>query len=202
MLILGETGSGKEVVVPGYSQTISYRAGRFYALIAEQSPRNWSIPSCLAMKPAASPGPQDCERDGLSGPIKARFFSMNVANCRWPGKRGLLRILQDGTFERVGGEKQLQVDVRGRSDASQFAKRWSARERSAKIFGIASPSRCFHWKPPPLRDWPEDIPALAGHFALRASKRFGLPPCAPTPEDVNLLAAYPLAGERAASWPR
>jgi len=46
---------------------------------------------------------------------------------------------------------------------------------------------------PPLRDRPEDIPALAAHFALRAAKRFGLPARTPSPQDVNLLAGY--------SWP-
>src|SRR5262249_6834159 len=46
---------------------------------------------------------------------------------------------------------------------------------------------------PPLRDRPEDIPALAAHFALRAAKRFGLPSRSPSPLDVNLLIGY--------SWP-
>jgi hydrogenase-4 transcriptional activator len=47
---------------------------------------------------------------------------------------------------------------------------------------------------PPLRERPEDIPELALHFALRAATRFGTPPLAPTPEDLELLLAYPWPG--------
>jgi DNA-binding NtrC family response regulator len=43
---------------------------------------------------------------------------------------------------------------------------------------------------PALRERREDIPALATHFALRAAHRFGLAPQLPTPEDLELLAAY------------
>ena len=42
---------------------------------------------------------------------------------------------------------------------------------------------------PPLRERSEDIPALANHFALRASTRFGTPPRLPAPEDLELLRA-------------
>src|SRR5262249_28099026 len=42
----------------------------------------------------------------------------------------------------------------------------------------------------PLRERPEDIAALATHFALRAATRFGLPALAPTRDDVSLLASY------------
>ena len=40
---------------------------------------------------------------------------------------------------------------------------------------------------PPLRERPEDIPALARHFALKAARRFGTPPRIPTPDDIRLL---------------
>jgi hydrogenase-4 transcriptional activator len=47
---------------------------------------------------------------------------------------------------------------------------------------------------PPLRDRPEDIPALATHFALRAATRFGAPPRLPSPEEMELLLEYPWPG--------
>jgi hydrogenase-4 transcriptional activator len=47
---------------------------------------------------------------------------------------------------------------------------------------------------PALRDHPEDIPAMAEHFARRAASRFGLPPRSPTPADLSLLTAYRWAG--------
>lgn len=47
---------------------------------------------------------------------------------------------------------------------------------------------------PPLRERKEDIPALAIHFALRASRRFGTRPLSPSPEDLRLLVSYPWPG--------
>jgi transcriptional regulator with GAF, ATPase, and Fis domain len=47
---------------------------------------------------------------------------------------------------------------------------------------------------PPLRERPEDIPALARHFALKAARRFGTPPRIPTPDDIRLLLTYAWPG--------
>ncbi|MBN1513139.1 MAG: sigma-54-dependent Fis family transcriptional regulator, partial [Phycisphaerae bacterium] len=104
----------------------------------------------------------------------------------------LLRILQDGTFERVGGEKPLKVDVRivaaTHRDLQSMVAEGTFRAdlwyRMA-VFPIELPS---------LRDRPEDMPALATHFALRAAKRFGLPILTPTPEDIHVLLAYDWPG--------
>jgi transcriptional regulator with GAF, ATPase, and Fis domain len=102
-----------------------------------------------------------------------------------------LRILQDGTFERVGGERQIHVDVRvvAATHRNLQAMVGEGTFREDLWYRLA----VFPIHLPPLRDRPEDVPALAAHFALRAAKRFGLPGRMPTPEDVNLLAAY--------SWP-
>jgi DNA-binding NtrC family response regulator len=43
---------------------------------------------------------------------------------------------------------------------------------------------------PALRERPEDIPALARHFAQLAAQQFGLKPAVPTPEDIRLLSSY------------
>jgi transcriptional regulator with GAF, ATPase, and Fis domain len=47
---------------------------------------------------------------------------------------------------------------------------------------------------PPLREHPEDIAALAAHFARRAATRFGLTPQMPSPQDIALLTAYTWPG--------
>jgi transcriptional regulator with GAF, ATPase, and Fis domain len=104
----------------------------------------------------------------------------------------LLRILQDGTFERVGGERQLTVDVRivaaTHRDLQGLVS--SGRFREDLWYRIA----IFPIKLPPLRERKEDIPALATHFALRAAKRLGTLPLAPTAADIDLLLRYAWPG--------
>jgi transcriptional regulator with GAF, ATPase, and Fis domain len=104
----------------------------------------------------------------------------------------LLRILQDGSFERVGGQRTLHVDVRivaaTHRDLRAMVAEGSFREDLWYRIAV------FPIELPPLRERPEDVPALANHFALRAATRFGTPPRIPTPEDLELLVDYPWPG--------
>ena len=104
----------------------------------------------------------------------------------------LLRILQDGTFERVGGEHPLHVDVRivAATHRDLAAMIGDGRFRQDLWYRLA----VFPIRLPPLRDRPADIPVMAAHFALRAAKRLGMPPMVPTAEDVTLLVSYPWPG--------
>jgi transcriptional regulator with GAF, ATPase, and Fis domain len=104
----------------------------------------------------------------------------------------LLRILQDGWMERVGGHEPVHVDVRivaatHRDLAAMVAE---GQFREDLWYRIA----VFPIRLPPLRERPEDIPALARHFAERAAVRFVLPEAPLTVEDIQLLTAYPWPG--------
>ena len=104
----------------------------------------------------------------------------------------LLRILQDGWMERVGGHEPVHVDVRivaatHRDLAAMVAE---GQFREDLWYRIA----VFPIRLPPLRERPEDIPAMARHFAERAAVRFVLPEAPLTAEDIRLLTAYPWPG--------
>jgi transcriptional regulator with GAF, ATPase, and Fis domain len=104
----------------------------------------------------------------------------------------LLRILQYGTFERVGGQKQLNVYVRvvaaTHLDLREMVRRGDFRDDLWYRIAV------FPLVIPPLRERTEDIPALAAHFALRAAKRLGAPPLTPSDSDIWRLVAYPWPG--------
>jgi transcriptional regulator with GAF, ATPase, and Fis domain len=103
-----------------------------------------------------------------------------------------LRILQDGSFEKVGGQRQLNVNVRIIAATHRDLKKMVAQGtfREDLWYRIA----VFPIFIPPLRERLDDIPALSAHFALRAAKRLGNPPLIPEPEDLTLLAAYDWPG--------
>jgi transcriptional regulator with GAF, ATPase, and Fis domain len=109
-----------------------------------------------------------------------------------PAQVRLLRVLQDGTFERVGGQRAFRVDVRivAATHRDLRAMLADGRFREDLWYRIS----VFPIDLPPLREHAEDVPALATHFALRAAARFGTPPIAPSPEDLELLVAYPWPG--------
>ena len=107
----------------------------------------------------------------------------------------LLRILQDGWLDRVGGQRPISVDVRivaathrdlpGMVAAGQFREDLWYR---LAVFPIVIP---------PLRERLEDIPELARHFARRAATRFGLYPAEPTAGGYRAVDGVFLARQRA-----
>ena len=104
----------------------------------------------------------------------------------------LLRILQDGTFERVGGERighgRRRVIAATHRDLKSMVAAGEFREDLWYRLAV------FPLSLPPLRDRVEDIPAMASQFALKASQRTGVPAVLPSPDDINLLVNYPWPG--------
>ncbi|MGB2988108.1 MAG: sigma-54 dependent transcriptional regulator [Phycisphaerae bacterium] len=192
VLLFGETGSGKEVI----ARAIHARSGR------ERGP--FLRVNCGAIPPELIDSELfGHERGSFTGAVAMRkgwferadggtLFLDEVGELPLAAQVRLLRILQDGTFERVGGQRQLSVDVRVIAATNQDLQRMvtGGRFREDLWYRLA----VFPIQLPSLRDRPEDLSALATHFALRSAKRFGLPILVPLPDDVNLLLAYDWPG--------
>jgi len=103
-----------------------------------------------------------------------------------------LRVLQDGTLERVGGHQPITVDVRivaaTHRKLEAMVAQGSFREDLWYRISV------FPIRLPALRERMEDIPELARHFARRAGQRLGGMSLAPTERDLELLARYDWPG--------
>ena len=192
VLILGETGSGKEVV----ARAIHSRSRRTSGPVLRVN--------CGAIPPELIDSELfGHERGSFTGAISMRkgwfersdggtLFLDEVAELPLAAQVRLLRILQDGSFERVGGQRQLHVDVRVVAATNRDLQTTVAEGqfREDLWYRIA----VFPIRIPPLRERIEDIPALATHFALRAAKRLGTIPLVPSPADNDLLVSYAWPG--------
>jgi transcriptional regulator with GAF, ATPase, and Fis domain len=104
----------------------------------------------------------------------------------------LLRVLQEGTFERVGEARTRRADVRviaaTNRDLARDVERGRFRADLYYRLGV------FPIEVPPLRKRREDVPALARHFVAQAARRLGLRAPRLTDEDLGTLAAYDWPG--------
>jgi hydrogenase-4 transcriptional activator len=192
VLILGETGSGKEVVARAVHAGSPRRNGPVMRV------------NCGAIAPDLVDSELfGHERGSFTGAVNHRkgwferadggtLFLDEVAELSLGAQVRLLRILQDGAFEKVGGQRTQNIDVRlvaaTHRDLAELVA--DGRFREDLYYRI----NVFPIRLPPLRERRQDIAALAGHFATRAGLRLGASPLIPTADDVERLLAYDWPG--------
>src|SRR5690606_18333237 len=192
VLVLGETGSGKEVVARAIHVRSRRAAAPFLRVNCGAIPHGLIDSELFGHERGSFTGAEGQRKGWFERADGGTLFLDEIGELPLPAQVRLLRILQDGTFERVGGQRPLTVDVRivAATHRDLQAMVADGRFREDLWYRIA----VFPIAVPPLRERPEDVPALATHFALRAATRFGTTPRIPSPEDMELLVAYPWPG--------
>ncbi len=192
VLILGETGSGKEVVARAIHTRSRRSAGPFLRVNCGAIPSELVDSELFGHERGSFTGAVGERKGWFERADGGTLFLDECGELPLAAQVRLLRILQDGQLERVGSEKSMHVDVRiiaaTHRDLEQMVA--DGRFRQDLWYRLA----VFPVQLPPLRERLLDISALAAHFALRAAQRLGLPPLVPTAEDIGLLVEYPWPG--------
>ncbi|MCG6942814.1 MAG: sigma-54-dependent Fis family transcriptional regulator [Thiohalocapsa sp.] len=192
VLILGETGSGKEVIARAIHTGSARPAGPFLRVNCGAIPPDLADSELFGHERGSFTGAAGRRKGWFERADGGTLFLDEIGELTPAVQVRLLRILQDGTFERVGGQQQLRVDVRlvAATHRDLQAMVRDGRFREDLWYRI----NVFPLRLPALRERREDIPAMASHFALRAAERLGLTPRLPTPADMTRLLAYPWPG--------
>ncbi len=188
VLIFGETGTGKEVI----SRAIHVRSPReskpFHRVNCGAIPPELIDSHLFGHEAGAFTGATETRKGWFERADGGTLFLDEIGDLPPAAQVRLLRILQDGHFERVGGQKPIQVDVRivaaTHRDLAQMVAESTFREDLWYRIAV------FPVYLPPLRERLEDIPALADHFAEKAAVRFGLPLVHPSQSDIRALQSY------------
>ncbi len=192
VLLLGETGSGKEVAARAIHRN-SRRASRpFLRVNCGAIPPELIDSELFGHERGSFTGASEMRKGWFERADGGTLFLDEVAELPAAAQVRLLRILQDGSFERVGGQQTRHADVRVVAATHRDLRAMVAEGtfREDLWYRIA----VFVVRIPPLRERIEDIPSLATHFALRAAKRLGTVPLVPSPEENDLLIAYAWPG--------
>ncbi len=191
VLILGETGSGKEVIAREIHRQSRRHEGPFVRVNCGAIPPELIDSQLFGHERGAFTGADAQRRGWFERADGGTLFLDEVGELPPAAQVRLLRVLQEGTFERVGGQREVHVDCRIVTATHRDLPRMvqEHRFREDLWYRIA----VFPIVLPPLRERLEDIPELARHLCERSSNRFGLRVCYPDAQQIERLRAY--------SWP-
>jgi transcriptional regulator with GAF, ATPase, and Fis domain len=192
VLVLGETGTGKEVVARAIHSRSRRSAGPFLRVNCGAIPTELVDSELFGHEKGSFTGASAQRKGWFERADGGTLFLDEVGELPAAAQVRLLRVLQDGTFERVGGQQSLAVDVRivaaTHRDLRQFIQDGRFREDlwfRVSVFPITLPA---------LRERGQDVGPLARHFAKGAGLRLFGVELDVSDEDVAQLAAYAWPG--------
>jgi DNA-binding NtrC family response regulator len=190
VLILGETGVGKELV----AKLIHARGGRargpFVIVDCSNLHEELLQSELFGHEKGAYTGAVALKHGLFEVADKGTIFLDEVGDVSPSLQAKLLRVIETGTFRRLGGTAELSVDVRILAATNRHLGDLVAQGHYRE--DLYYRLNTIHIDVPPLRERPEDIACLAAHFVERFNRRFGQRK-ALSPEAVESLVRY--------SWP-
>jgi two-component system response regulator HydG len=162
VLLTGESGTGKELIA-GLLHRLSPRAERpFIVLNAAAMPATLLEAELFGYEKGAFTGALQRKPGHFELADGGTLFLDEIGDMPVEVQAKLLRVLQDGTFKRLGGTRTLQVDVRVVAATNKELAKEVAAERFRQDLYYRLNVITVHL--PPLRQRRQDIPLLAAHF--------------------------------------
>jgi two-component system NtrC family response regulator/two-component system response regulator HydG len=192
VLLLGETGTGKERVAQAIHQASPRRGAPFIALNCAALTET-VLESELFGHERGSFSGAHCRREGrFKAADGGTLFLDEIGEISPAIQVKLLRVLQERQFERVGGNETLSVDVRILAASNRDLRRMVA-EKSFRV-DLFYRLNVMAIPIPPLRERLEDLPALLEHILPRLAFELAMPCPSVSPEAMAALRAYAWPG--------
>lgn len=191
VLITGETGSGKEVVARAIHERSGRAAGPIIRVNCGAIPSELVDSELFGHEKGSFTGAVAARKGWFERADSGTLFLDEIGELTQAAQVRLLRVLQDGTFERVGGQRTLTANVRIVAATHRDLSAMVATGQFRRDLWYRLSVFPIHL--PPLRQRREDIGLFATHFAAQAGVRLFGAPVVPTGEDIELL--------RAQTWP-
>jgi two-component system, NtrC family, response regulator HydG len=192
ILIQGESGTGKELVARTIHERSARRNGPFVAVNCAALPETLLESELFGYEKGAFTGAAGRKEGRFELASAGTLFLDEVADLSLVTQPKILRVLQEGEFERLGGTRTLQVDVRivaaTNRDLSDMVKDKRFREDLYYRLNVITV------RVPPLREHPEDIRLLAQHYLRVYSAKNGRKLEAFSNEAIARLESYAWPG--------
>ncbi len=191
ILVVGETGTGKELVARSLHESSGRGNNNFVAVNCGAVPENLIESELFGHEAGAFTGAQERRIGKFEHASGGTLFLDEIESMPLPVQVRLLRVLQERVIERIGSNKLIpldmsvvaaaKIDLREAADAGEFREDLYYRLNVVTI------------DIPPLRERRDDIPLLFHHFLLVANARYLREAPAPSPDQIRVLLTH--------SWP-
>ncbi len=169
VLIIGETGTGKELFARGLWKLSKRKDKPFIAINCAAIPENLIESELFGYEKGAFTGAETQKKGKFEIANGGTIFLDEIGEMPLEAQSKLLRVLQEGSFYRVGGEEEIKIDVRviaaTNKDLSQMVKEGKFREDLYYRLNVIT------FKLPPLRERKEDIPYIVECIINKNNKK-------------------------------
>ena len=192
VLITGENGTGKELIARSVHRA-SQRANKpFIAVNCAAIPETLIESELFGHEKGAFTGAVSVQRGKFEIADSGTLFLDEIGDMSLNTQAKVLRVLQEQEFQRVGGTRNIRVDVRlitaTNKNLSDEIKKGAFREDLFYRINV------IILNAPPLRDRKEDIPLLAEHFLNEVIREQGLKDKRLTDQSIELMKGYDWPG--------
>lgn len=192
VMILGESGSGKEVAARAIHNLSKRRDGPFVGQSCLAIPESLIESELFGYEPGAFTDARE-RRIGLFEQAEGgTLFLDEIGDIPLSFQKRLLRVLQERVIRRLGSTEEVAIDVRivtaTNAPIEKLVK--EGQFRSDLLYRLNT----FELRVPPLRQRVDDIEPLVDYFLHKHGERFGIEPTMPGAEVITQLKDYPWPG--------
>jgi transcriptional regulator with GAF, ATPase, and Fis domain len=191
VLITGETGTGKEIAARAVHACSRRRHNPFIAVNCSTLVGELLESELFGHEKGAFTGAHRAHRGRFERAHNGTLFLDEIGEMPLIAQAKLLRVLEEGVIERVGGERSLSVDVR-LVTATNLPLEWAVQAKNFRL-DLYYRLEVLRFHMPPLRERLEDIPLLVEHYLRLFDRQYQRHVRRLTPEALALLQDY--------SWP-
>ncbi|MEW5928070.1 MAG: sigma-54 dependent transcriptional regulator [Gemmatimonadota bacterium] len=192
VLITGESGTGKELAAAAIHRLSPRAGGPFVRINCAAIPRDLVESEMFGHEKGSFTGATERRRGRFELASGGTLFLDEIGDLSLEAQAKLLRALEAGEIERVGGAEPIPVDVRVLSATNKDLRAEAAAGRFREDLFFRLHVIPLHL--PPLRERREDVPLLVEHFLERNRVRFGLKAPRMAPSALEALARHPWPG--------
>jgi len=172
VIILGETGVGKEIIAVAIHKASSRRDGPFIKVNCGAIPESLMDSELFGHEKGAFTGAIDQKRGRFERANTGTIFLDEIGELSPEAQVRLLRVLQEKEIERIGGTEPITVDIRVIAATHRDLKKMIREEKFREDLYFRL--HVFPVEIPPLRQREGDIPSLVHHFVQKKSRELKL----------------------------